>query len=382
MKVKLITCWFMTSYGDYSDGLRKALERRLGDEVGVIATNCGCGDPISEGRHFVDRRCEYFELPHIRYWRSTNPVKRLVRLTLYQIAGKRRARQYSQRKGEAEVVHFQQILNAFGSMTMFNWLALPSPAARVVTVHELDDYQRNYPEVNRKYNLADQIIVHTHDIKKRLVEFGVDDDRIDVVGHGVEIRPLGSEKREGIIFYAGHFPEKGKGTDALLKAMALLKKQLGPETPVLKVHGHYGTQTPEYWSKYATEAGIGKDIEWLNQISLEESIAQYQKSLLCVLPYTGSFAGFPAVTAMANGVPVIGTRLAGLLEHLGDAGTWVEPNDVEGLANTMLRLLNDKALQADLAAKGRRRAEMQFSWDTIAGKTLESYEKALLRKGH
>src|SRR5579862_5557645 len=172
MKVKLITCWFLTSYGDYSDALRKALERRLGDEVGVIATNCGCGDPISEGRHFVDRRCEYFEMPNIRYWRSTNPIKRLARLKLYQLAGGRRARQYSKRGREAEIVHFQQILNAFGSMTVFKWLALPSLAARVVTVHELDEYQQNYPEVNRNYNMADRIIVHTHDVKKRLVGLG------------------------------------------------------------------------------------------------------------------------------------------------------------------------------------------------------------------
>jgi hypothetical protein len=45
MNVKIISCWFATSYGAYTDGLRRALERRLGGEVGIIATNCGCSEP-------------------------------------------------------------------------------------------------------------------------------------------------------------------------------------------------------------------------------------------------------------------------------------------------------------------------------------------------
>ncbi len=99
-----------------------------------------------------------------------------------------------------------------------------------------------------------------------------------------------------------------------------------------------------------------------------------------MLPYTGSFAGFPAVNAMANGLPVIGTRCAGLPEHLGDAGTWVEMNDSEGLANAISDLLSNEVLRHNIAAKGRERAEALFSWDAIARKTLGSYEKAIRSK--
>jgi alpha-1,3-rhamnosyl/mannosyltransferase len=80
---------------------------------------------------------------------------------------------------------------------------------------------------------------------------------------------------------------------------------------------------------------------------------------------------------MANGVPVIGTRRAGLPDHLGDAGTWVEANDPEGLAKAIVDLLSDEVRMRDIAAKGRARAEKLLSWDTIAQKILDSYEKAI-----
>ncbi|MHB8533904.1 MAG: glycosyltransferase family 4 protein [Sulfuricaulis sp.] len=380
MKVKIISCWFTTSYGDYTDGLRRALERCLGIEVGVIASNCGCGDSVEVNRRFMDRRCDYFELPHIYYYRSVNPVKRWLRIKGSQLMQRARAKQYLKRTGDAAVLHFQQILNAYGSVALFNWLSMSSKAARVVTVHELDMHQQDFPETNLKYNLADRIIVHTHEMKQSLISLGVDSERIDIVEHGVDISPVSNETREGIIFYGGHKLHSGKGLDVLFRAMALVKERLGPNTPLLKIHGHYGYVTPVYGLQCASEAGIADNVRWLNQISVAATISEYQRSLFCVLPFTGSFAGFPAVNAMANGLPVIGTRCAGLPEHLGEAGIWVEINDSEGLANAIGDLLSNEALRQNIAAKGRKRAETLLSWDTIARKTLDSYERAIRNK--
>jgi glycosyltransferase involved in cell wall biosynthesis len=377
MKVKIISCWFVNSYGTYTDGLRKGLERRLGTEVGIIASNCGCGEPAEVNRQFMDNRCDFFEFPNISYYKSTSPVKYWLRTKARYLIYRERAKRYLKRSGDAEVLHFQQILNATGSVTVFNWLSMPSRAARVVTVHELDPYQENFPKSNLSYNKADRIIVHTDEMKNSLVSLGVVGERIDVVLHGVEIRPVPDRPREGIIFYGGHRFNKSKGFGTLFKAMNLVKKQLGSSTPVLTIHGHYGTTVPEEGLRAASEVGIADDIRWLNQISLDATISEYQRSLLCVLPYTGSFGGFPAVNAMANGVPVIGTRRAGLPDHLGDVGTWVEANDPEGLAKAIVDLLSDEVRMRDIAAKGRARAEKLLSWDTIAQKILDSYEKAI-----
>jgi len=380
MNVKILSCWFTTSYGTYTNGLRRALERRLGHEVGMIASNCGCGDPMEVGRKFMDLRCEFVELVNVPYYKKSNAVKEWLMVQARQVVYRERARRYLKLTGNAEVLHFQQILNAFGSVTVFNWLDMPCTAARVVTVHELDAYQQQHPELGSNYNKADGIIVHTDGMRDKLVSLGVHASHIEVVQHGIEIRPVYERPRGGIVYYLGHKLNASKGLITILTSLALLKKELGPEAPLLTIHGHYGGTAPEEGLQIAREAGVEGSVRWLNEISFDAAVDLYQGSQLCVLPYTGSFAGYPATLAMANGVPVIGTREAGLPEHLGDAGVWVERNDPSGFAAAILRLLNDEAERRRIAERGRARAERELGWDVIAQKTIGVYEKAMEKK--
>jgi hypothetical protein len=210
-------------------------------------------------------------------------AKQLVLDGARRVLYRERARRYLKQSGDAAVLHFQQTLNAFGSHPVFEWLARPSRAARVVTVHELDPYQQKHPEQSAAYAKADGIIVHTEEMRERLVSLGADGDRIDLVEHGVEIPPRTDQRRSGILFYGGHKPETGKGLVSLLVALSLLKDKLGADAPVLTVHGHYGTSTPEAVGRYAQEAGVANLVRWLNEISFETAAREYQRALLCVL---------------------------------------------------------------------------------------------------
>jgi glycosyltransferase involved in cell wall biosynthesis len=377
MRVKIISCWFATSYGAYTDGLRRGLERRLANEVGIVATNCGCGDPVAERHEFQDARCEYFERPNLKHFKSTSPIKYWLRTQTRQLVYWDRARQFHRRDGDADVVHFQQILNATGAMTLFHWLKQPTRAARVVTVHELDPYQVDFAASNRSYNLADRIIVHCLEMKESLVERGVDEARIDVVPHGVELHTFPEEPRDAIVFYGGHKLHSNKGFDTLVRALGIVKRQLGERTPRLKVHGHWGDETPELGRKAVREAGLDGAIEWMNQLKLERATVEYRRARLCVLPYTGSFGGYAAGLAMANGAPVIATSRAGLPDHLGDAARYIEPGDPDALATAIVELLSHDAARKELVARARARAEAVLGWDTIAGKTLDAYRRAI-----
>ncbi len=380
MKIKFISCWFATSYGQYTDSLRQALERRLGEEVGVICSNCGCGDPVEVKRIFQDQHCEYIEYPHIKYFKSSNPFKYWLRNRLRQIIYRERAKKYMSHAADATVLHFQQTLNAFGSVTAFNWLRLPTTAARVVTVHELDPYQVEFPKSNLIYNRAERILVHSREMKNKLIDYGVNSERIDLIQHGADIQPLPDAPRHGIIFYGGHFLGKGKGLETLLQAMARVKEKLNAKTPTLTIHGHYGNKAPEYGIQLAEKYAVADIVRWLNQISNSDAIGEYRRAMLCVLPYTGSFAGLPASMAMANGVPVIATRCAGLPDHLGDTALWIEEDEPAGLATAILELLDNATERERLAVEGRARAERMLSWDVIAEKTLACYESMLKQR--
>ncbi len=379
MNVKILSCWFRTSYGTYADGLRRGLERR-GDGVGIISSNCGCGDPMETNRVFMDDRHRFVELPNVPYWKMKMPTSQVVLDGARHLVYRERARRYLKQSGDADVLHFQQTLNAFGSMTVFKWLAMPSLAARVVTVHELDPYQIAHPDMSAGYNKADGVIVHTEEMRSELCRLGVDGDRVDVVPHGVDVQPVSSALRDGLVFWAGHKLNAAKGAVTLFTALSILKDRLGPSAPVLTVHGHYGATTPESGTQSAREAGVTASVRWANEISFEEAVALYQRSLLCVLPFTGSFAGYPASLALATGVPVIGTRRAGLPEHLGDVGSWVAEHDPNGLAAAIQTLLEDEPERRRIGERGRARVERELSWDVVAERTCVTYEKALRRK--
>ena len=379
MNVKIVSCWFATSYGTYTGGLRKALERRLGREVGIIASNCGCGDPMEVSRTFVDKRCSFVEFPNVPYATMSSRPKQLVLDSVRKAAYCERARRYMKETGDADVVHFQQILNAFGSIAATAWLDLPCKAARVVTVHELDPYQQRNPDISSKYAKADAIVVHTNEMRRELIALGAWRERVHVIQHGVDLQTPSDEPRTSLVFYGGHKLENGKGALALFAALAVAKEALADAMPRVRVHGHY-TETGANWAKKsAKEAGLERDIDWLDQIDHESAIAEYRRARAVILPYTGGFAGYPASLAAASGAAVIGTRRAGLHEHLGDGAFFVPERDPTALAAAIVRVVRDEGERRRVADAARAYAERELGWDSIAKKTAAVYEEAFAR---
>lgn len=90
--------------------------------------------------------------------------------------------------------------------------------------------------------------------------------------------------------------------------------------------------------------------------------------------YYESF-GIPLVEAMACGCPVITSSAPACPEVVGDAALVVDPDDVEGLANAMLRLIREPGLSGHLRERGQARAR-QFSWHESARRLLAELERA------
>ena len=79
-------------------------------------------------------------------------------------------------------------------------------------------------------------------------------------------------------------------------------------------------------------------------------------SLATVFAYPSLWEGFglPVLEAMACGTPVLTSNVSSLPEVAGDAAVLVPPTDVDAIADGLRRLLEDAALRADLAERGRR----------------------------
>jgi alpha-1,3-rhamnosyl/mannosyltransferase len=90
--------------------------------------------------------------------------------------------------------------------------------------------------------------------------------------------------------------------------------------------------------------------------------------------------GMPLLEAMACGTPVIGSAASCIPEVVGDAGPLIAPDDTEGLAGSLDRLLADADWRAELGQQGRKRA-LHFTWEATAAATVASYRRALANSG-
>ena len=83
------------------------------------------------------------------------------------------------------------------------------------------------------------------------------------------------------------------------------------------------------------------------------------------------------IEAMACGVPVIGSDSGEIPFVIGDAGEVVGETDVPAWTRTIGGLLENPARRAELATRGRQRAESIYSWPVIARQHFDFFEELL-----
>jgi len=107
----------------------------------------------------------------------------------------------------------------------------------------------------------------------------------------------------------------------------------------------------------------------------------YAASDIFVLPTIYEPFGLVIVEAMASGLPVITSRVAGAADLIIDGVNGLllsSPSDVNGLATKIELLLSNAGLRKTMGERARETAE-KFSWDQVAQKTLEVYNTVLNR---
>ena len=108
----------------------------------------------------------------------------------------------------------------------------------------------------------------------------------------------------------------------------------------------------------------------------EDLPAVYSGAQGLVFPSVYEGFGLPVLEAMACGTPVVASNASSLPEIGGDAALYSDPLDVEGMTETVRRLLCDAELRELLRARGLERAA-EFSWERAAAGTRAVYGRFL-----
>jgi len=377
-KVAFIGCWFNRDMYSHNCSYLVESLRKRGADIEVITSNCRC---FSTAQRFdiaagelININCTPIKLPHA----PRNPgmkhglLKRLavksLRLDLW--LGMVRGFLYHRKARRAGIIHYDQVLEAFGAIPFFVLLLLTrrTQSRLFVTVHEIDPFQRNHLWVNRLYNKCARVIVYSENMKSAVVALGVNPEKISVTNYGSPILELLEQPRTRYIFFGGHNILSGKGYKALLESLTILRHRDVP-IRLLTYVGH-GCNGAEEARAMAVQMGVADMIDWSEFFSGAELAAAYQSCKACIIPYSSGSARHALTTAMANATPVIGTRFVDIPEYLGNLGIYID-GSAESIADAICDIEKGRT---DLHALGialRKKATEEFDVARVAG-TIQS----------
>jgi glycosyltransferase involved in cell wall biosynthesis len=178
---------------------------------------------------------------------------------------------------------------------------------------------------------------------------------------------------ESYLLYLGGFDQR-KNVLTLLKAFAQLAKD---SRAFLGIAGRLPEKGSDFFPDprpIVQELGIEERVVFTGWVPEEDKPALYSGTRALVFPSLYEGFGLPPLEALACGTPVIASNRGSLPEIVGDGGLLLEPDDVEGLATAMGKLLSDDKLRKDLREKGLAHAA-RFSWEKTARETLAVYRE-------
>jgi glycosyltransferase involved in cell wall biosynthesis len=383
MKVSMIGCWYKGDmYSHHFMSLMRGIHKKDGIDIKLVTSNCNC---FSSAQRFgiaqdelLDNSGKIIGLPYAPL--EPNKSGGLIKYNLvkhsklnYFLEVTRGATFFFSSK-DADVIHFDQVLRAFGILSFAVLLAFVKMFGKkiVVTVHELDPLQGKYKSLTKLYNFTDKVFVFSEDFKKELTGLGVREEKIEVMPYAVALEPIKNYRREGFIFFGGHKLSKGKGFDTLLGALGLIK-DMGIKIRVVIYTGK-GCMGVDDGKREVRERGLEGYVEWSDFLCGPALSEAYQKSAGCLIPFTDGSGRHPATSAMANATPIIATRKAALPEYVGDAGIFIKEGAADELAVAMMRLLEHPGAAASTGARLRERAEKLFSADVISERLAAVYQ--------
>jgi glycosyltransferase involved in cell wall biosynthesis len=241
------------------------------------------------------------------------------------------------------------------------WLARSMAVAdRVICVssHTRDELLARFPEAE-----ARTVVVHNG------VDH-VDAERLDPTGEDF-VRTLALP--QDYVLYAGSLDVR-KNVGLVLDALERLRARGRTVQLVLAGQSWFGSGPVE--TRVGRMRAEGFDIRPLGYQSAPVFYELMRRAALFVFPSRGEGFGLPPLEAMRLGTATIVSNAGSLGEVCGDAAPAVKPDDAEGLAELMDRLLRSPEERRSWTERGRRRAA-DFTWKHAAERTLAAYEAAL-----
>jgi len=288
-----------------------------------------------------------------------------------------------------DVIHCHGALSSLPISMMRNKVPL------LFTIHDptpyLCHYESSFERLIRKthcrlidmniWRRANRIITVSKAIRNELARWGIPPEKVTTIYNGVNtdfFRPAALTKnaldkyaiKNPYCLFVGRLTRR-KGVHYLLQALVKADVNCvivgdGPERNNL--------------------ISLAKKLEILNRatftgfIPVEDLRRLYAGAEFFVLPSMAEGVALTILEAMSSGLPVITADIPGASEVVLDGynGFLVAPRDVEALSSKIQALAKERETCKNMGNNARRFVTKNFSWRSIAEKTVEAYQKTML----
>lgn len=249
---------------------------------------------------------------------------------------------------------------------------------------------------------SDGVIVTNYEDEKQIASGTFQNPIVERIPIGSNISPLvpegyerdawrmrwGVRSDEELIGYFG-FLHPLKGGQVLVQALAQMIER-GREAKVIFIGGKTGSSDANTNAAYATQVeslaralGVDKRLTFTGYVTPQEVSAAFYACDAVALPYLegASLRHGTLMAALAHGRAIVTTRSHTPSPELRDGENvlLLPPGDPTALATGLARALDSPTLRAQLE-NGAAELARQFTWDTIAARTLEVYQRSLVRR--
>ena len=296
-------------------------------------------------------------------------------------------------QGKFDVIHAHDWLVAYAAKSIKNSYNIPlvstihaTEAGRSSGIHDETQRYINDTEWMLTYE-STEVIVNSNYMKNELQRlFGLPFEKINVVPNGVNLTLFNGVERdynfrrkyamdnEKIILFIGRLVYE-KGVQHLIAAMP--KILAGYHDTKLVIAGQGGMM--DELKAQVNALGISHKVCFAGYLGGKDVAKMYKVADISVFPSTYEPFGIVALEAMLSENPVVVSDIGGLNEIVQhrENGMKSYAGNANSIADSILELLYDHQLCANVVKKAKTKVRNEYNWNKIAQDTHFIYQKAI-----